>query len=92
MKQVTKELCETLQQCLEHLWGHAKYIIQNQTGPNGYPAHNYGIISGNTLIDANLLEWWCTLSDTHGYGIFHLHLWDSTTNSYVVVSLTLGPL
>lgn len=86
---VMKELCETPARVSLYLWNRAKYLIQNQTGFNGQFPHNNGIISNNSPVDANLVDWWCTWSDDYGYGIFHQGQWDPVLSKYTLVSLNI---
>ena len=67
------------------MWPPAVLIIKNHNGLDGHPIHNNSFI--NDLINATLLQWWCTWSDHYGYGIFHSAHRDQTTGKYHLVGL-----
>ncbi|KIM53234.1 hypothetical protein SCLCIDRAFT_11643 [Scleroderma citrinum Foug A] len=61
----------------QHLWSKATYVIQNNNGLGGQPFNDSSLFNLGILINATVVEWWCTWNDSHGYGIFHSWKWEA---------------
>ena len=85
VKIIIKALLQMPTRYINFIWIQAKYIISNQTGFNGLPSHNNGILRGTLSINKELVKWWHEPNDSYGYAIFHGINW--TTGSFEVVGL-----